>query len=76
MKTRIEERLWKYQNLHILKPLQENSQRRQISNFDYFNGIDCDNSYFRLQLKEVMHVTWKKPILNKQTKYVTITLSI
>ena len=74
--SRIEQRLQKHENFHILKPLQENSQCRQVSNFHYFNVINPDNSCFRLQLKEVMHVTWKNPISNKQIKYVTITLSI
>ena len=52
------------------------SQCREVSNFDCFDVIDHDNSDFSLQLKEVMYINWKKPILNKQIKYVTLTLSI
>ena len=47
-KTRIEERLGKDKNSKIIKHSQESSKWRQISNFDYFDLIDCQNSVFRL----------------------------
>ena len=68
--------LGKDKNSQILKHLQENSHCRQVSNFDYFDTFDRDNFHFRLQLKEAMHITWKKPILNKQIKHVTLTISV
>ena len=64
--NRIEEHLGKDKNLQILKHLQENPHCREVTNFDCFNVFDRDNSHFRLQLKEAMHITWKKPILKKQ----------
>ena len=76
LKTRIEEHLGKDKNSQILKHLQENPHCREVSNFDCFDVIDRDNSHFRLLLKESMHITWKKPILNKQIKHVTLTISV
>ena len=49
----------------MLKYLQENPNYKQVSDFDCFNVIDCNNSHFRLHLKEAMYVNWKNPILNK-----------
>ena len=68
LKTRIEEHLGKEKNSQILKHLLENPHCRQVSNFDCFDVIDRDTSHFRLQLK--------KPILNKQTKHVALTISV
>lgn len=64
MKARIEDK-----KLHIVKHLQESSQCRQVSNFESFDVIDCDNPHFGLQLKEVIEITWKKSILNKEIKH-------
>ena len=50
LKTINEEHLGKEKNLKILKHLQENPLCRQVNNFDCFDGIDHDNSNFRLQL--------------------------
>ena len=66
LKTRFEEHFGKDKNSHILRHLQENLHCRQVSDFDCFDVIDRDNFHFRLQLKEATHITWKKPILNKQ----------
>ena len=74
LKTRIEEDLGKDKNSQILKHLQENPHCRQVSNFDCFDAIDRDTSHFRLQLKEAVHITWKRSILNKQMKYFTLFL--
>ena len=74
LKTRIEEHLGKDKNSQIFKHLQENPHCRQVSNFDCFDVIDRDTSHFRLQLKEAMYITWKKTILNKQIKHVTLTI--
>ena len=73
LKTRTEGHLGKDKNSQLLK---ENPHCRQVSNFDCFDVINRDTSHFRLQLKEVMHITWKKPILNKQIKHVTLTISV
>ena len=72
----LKEHLGKDKNTQILKHLQENRHCGQVSNFDCFDVINCDTSHFRLQLKEAMRITWKKPILNKQIKHITLTISI
>ena len=76
LKTRTEEHLGKDENSQILKHLQENPHWREVSYFDCFDVIDRDNSHFRLLLKEVIHITWKKPILSKQIKHVTLTIYV
>ena len=53
-----------------------NVNRKSKMTEDCFEIIDRASSYFRLQVKEDMHITRKKPILNKQVKHVSITLSI
>ena len=62
-KTRTEEHLGKDKNSQTPKHLQEYPHSRQVSNFDCFDVIDCNTSHFRLQLKEAIHISWKKPIL-------------
>ena len=76
LETRIEEHVGKDKNLQILKHLQESPHFTEVSDFDCFDVIDCDTSHFRLQLKEVMHITWKKPILNKHIEHVILTISV
>ena len=76
LKKRIEEHLGKDKNSLLLKHLQENTHCKQVGNFDCFDVIDRDTSHFRLQLKEAMHITWKKPILNKQIKHFTLTIFV
>ena len=62
--TRIEEHFGKDKQQN----LRQNSQYRQVSKFDCFDVIDRDNSHFRLQLKEIMYITWKKPILKSDSR--------
>ena len=76
MNTRIEEHLGKDKKPHIYSHLQENPQCPEKVNSDCFEIIDRASSYFRLQIKEAMHINSKKPGLNKQLKHVGITISI
>ena len=76
LNTRIEEHLGKDKKSHIYSHLQENTQCQEKVNSDCFEIIDRASSYFRLQIKEAMHINWKKPELNKQVKHVGITISI
>ena len=76
LNTRIEQHLGKDKKSHIYSHLQENPQWQEKVNFDCFEIIDRAFSYFRLQIKEAMHINWKKPELNKQVKHVGITISI
>ena len=56
LNTRIEEHLGKDKKSHIYSHLQENPQCQERVNFDCFEIIDCASSYFRLQIKEAMHI--------------------
>ena len=76
LNTRIEEHLGKDKKSHIYSHLQEYPQCQERVNFGCFEIIDCASSYFRLQIKEAMHINWKKTELNKQVKHVGITISI
>ena len=76
LNTRIEEHLGNDKKSHIYSHLQENPQCQERVNFDCFEIIDRASSYFRLQIKEKMHINWKKPELNKQVKHVGISISI
>ena len=75
MDTRIKDYLEKDKKSHIYPHLQENPQWKKVD-LDCFAFIDCASSYFGLQIKEAMHINWKKPGLNKQVKHVGITVSI
>ena len=76
LNTRIEEHLGKDKKSHIYSHLQENPQCQEKVNSDCFEIIDRASSYFKLQIKEAMHINWKKPELNKQVKHAGITISI
>ena len=76
LNTRIEEHLEKHKKSHIYSHLQKIPQCQEKVNSDCFEIIDCASFYFRLQIKEEMHINWKKPELNKQVKHVGITISI
>ena len=73
---KIDEHLAKGKKSYIYSHLQENPQCQEKVNSDYFEIIDRVSSYFRLQIKEAMHINWKKSELNKQVKHVGITISI
>ena len=60
LNTRIEEHLGKDKKSHIYSHLQENPQCQEKVNSDCFEIIDHASSYFRLQIKEAMHINWKK----------------
>ena len=76
LNTRLEEHLGMDKKSHIYSHLQENLRCQERVNSDCFEIIDRASSYFRLQIKEAMHINWKKHALNKQVKHVSVTLSI
>ena len=76
MNTRIEEHLGKDKKSHINSHFQENPQCQEKVNSDCFEIIDRASFCFRLQIKEAMHINWKKPELNKQVKQVGIIISM
>ena len=61
---------------HVKTRTEEHLEKDKISQILKHDVIDRGTSHFRLQLKEAMDITWKKPILNKQTKHVTLTLAV
>ena len=38
--------------------------------------FDSVSTLFKLKLKEAMHIIWKKPSLNKQQKYVNVSVTV
>ena len=76
LSTRIEEHLDKDKNSHIFKHLDENRNCKNLSTPDCFNIIDSASSKFRLKLKEAIHITWTKPLLNRQLKHVSISITV
>ena len=60
LNTSIEEHLRKDKKSHIYSHPQENRQCQDKVNFDCFEIIDRSSHYFRLQIKEAMHINWKK----------------
>ena len=74
-KTRIEEHIKKDNKSHIFKHLHFTA-----TCFDSYNSlclkiIDKANSKFDLKIKEALHINWRKPNLNVQQNYLTLTLS-
>ena len=76
LNIRIEKHLRKDKKYHIYSHLQQNPQCQEKVNFDFFEIIDCAFSYFRLQIKEGLHINWKKLELTKHFKHVGITMSV
>ena len=73
--TRIKEHLQTDTKSHILQHLNENPNCRDLCDDSCFIIIDHASSSFRLKLKEVLHITWLKPLLNKQKNNVSIIIS-
>ena len=76
MNTSIKEHLGNDKNSHIYSHLQDNPQCQEKVNFLCFEIIDRPYYYFRLQIRQTMHINWKKTNLDKQVKHVGITISI
>ena len=74
--TRIKEHLQTDTKSHILQHLNENPNCRDLCDDSCFIIIDHASSSFRLKLKEVPHITWLKPMLNKQKNHISITILV
>ena len=74
--TRIKEHLKTDTKSHILEHLNENPNCRDLCDDSCFITIVHASSSFRLKLKEALHITWLKPVLNKQKNHVSITISV
>ena len=74
--TRIKEHQQTDTKSHILQRLNENLNCRYLCDDSCFIIIDHASSSFRLKLKEALHITWLKPVLNKQKNHVSITILV
>ena len=68
--TRIKDHLQTDTKSHILQHLNENPNCRDLSDDSSFILIDHASSSFRLKLKEALHITWLKPVLNRRITLV------
>ena len=74
--TRIKEHRETDSKSHIFKHLNTNRNCKELCNTECFEIIDSASSFYRLKLKEAMDIIWEKPLLNKQVKYVSISITI
>ena len=73
--VRIDEHLNTDKQSAIYKHLKNNNPNCKADKSN-FKIIDQARSEFTLKLKEAMHIEWKKTILNKQVKHVTLTIVV
>ena len=74
--TRVKKHLQNDTKSHILQHLNENPRCRDLCDDSYFIIIDDAPSSFRSKLKEALHITWLKPVLNKQKNQLSITILV
>ena len=72
--TRIKEHLQTDTKSHILQHLNGNRNCRDLFDDSCIIIFDPASSSFRLKLKEALHITWLKTVLNKQKNDVSITI--
>ena len=60
----------------IFTHLVNNEACEALSAEKCFEIIESVSTPFRLELQEAMHITWKKPSLNKQQKNVSISITV
>ena len=71
--TRIKEDLQTDTKSDFLQCLNENPNCRDLYEYSFFIIVDHTSSSFRLKLKEALHITWFKPVVNKQKNHVSIS---
>ena len=76
LSTRIKEHLKTDKKSHIFALLVNNETCKALNTENCFETIDSASTPFRLKLKEAMHIIWKKSLLNKQQKHVSISLTV
>ena len=74
--TRIEEHCSTDKKSHIYKHISQSINCGGLLDRSCFEIIDTANTEFRLKLKEAMHISWEKPILNKQVKSVQVSITV
>ena len=76
MLRRIKEYLEMDKKSHIFGHLVNNEICKALSTGNCFEIIDSTSPPFRLKLKEAMYIIGKNPSLNKQQKYVSISITV
>ena len=59
---------------HIFAHLVNKENFKALNTENCFETIDSASTPFRLKLKEAMHIIWKKPLLKKQQKHLSISI--
>ena len=75
-KIRIENHFKKDNKSHILKNLHSAATCFDSYNSFTFKIFDKSNSKFDLEIKEALHINWRKPNLNRQQNHLAVTISI
>ena len=76
LSTRIMEHLETDKNSHIFVHLVNNETCKELSTENCFEINDSTSTPFRLKLKEAVHIIWKKSLLNKQQKHVSVSITV
>ena len=74
--TRIAEHLRTDKASHVYKHLQTTQQCKDQCDSSCFEILDCASTKYQLKIKEGLHITWEKPLLNKQAKSFTISITV
>ena len=74
-KCRVREHLHTDKNSNIFKHLRGSDKRRESCSDNCFTVIDTASTYHQLKIKEALHISWEKPILNKQVQHFDISLT-
>ena len=61
---------------HIFKQLHSTTTCFDSYNSLCFKIIDEANSKFDLQIKEALHINWRKPKLNAKQNHLALTISL
>ena len=76
LSTRIDEHLRKDKNSHVFKHLLGSQQCKDTVSADCFSILDTAPTQHQLRVKEILHITWNKPSLNKQVNHFTVSISV
>ena len=75
-KTKFEKHIKKDNKYHIFKHLHSTATCSDSYNSLSFKVIDKPNSKFDLNIKEALHINWRKPNFNAQQNHLDLTLSL
>ena len=62
-------------NSHIYKHLKSSSACREACNENCFAVLDSAGTAYKRKIKEVLHIMWEGPNLNKQLNHYNISLN-